>query len=1121
MNCLGVDLVSPVDRMPPGTFPYLANVRVLEEGRIDSRPGYADFNPTALSSNLLHSIRRLNTSTGYTYVLGTGTQLWEGVESALSVVDTGYSGKPLSLLTFRPEQSPESWMYVYDESKLVKVNRTGTIRSIGVAPPTAAPAIEYGAPVYAGVVDGQNTIGWGFAGAATAISLQDRTSGAGLTIGTILYNSGTTGWCCISPSAAPIGWTGERIRIGLGGTYPTPVATEFPVVREIHAAISATTISGITYDSGSTGPCSIVLPASPEAIERNSLLRLSATETVRVVETILSPDGTTYSIRCSTTLTHAAGDAVTGLISWYTYTYLAHAAGEAITSSYILVSQPAAGVGAASVKVVEDAGTASGRSISTANDYLHISLFFQNPLAIAKLSLLIDVDPGTPTGTPFTNNYYQWDFSQAEIGSFGTSSRNVWVELVAPLSVATRMGNNLSLNLTTVQACSVALTSTGACDYGFDWWYNFGTYGATVQPNSPTGIVYESRFRDSTTGAASIPSPISRSQLFPLRELVIVTPQATSQSGVDSIDIYRSGGTLTGFVYDGTVANNFGSPVTFSDKFADTDIQGNPSPDLTLVQPWPLLRLPLSGTVNVVGTSVLLASGSSFPTALLSNSIILIGGIAYLTYGQPSSATTLQITQSAGVQNGASYLIASPTLAGQPLPFAFGPLEGPLAPVVFALGDSVNAGNLYWTSQSNADAASDANFLELCPPSEPLISGAVWNGLAIVGSRDNVYLVRYSYGQVSPYQYNRIPSASGFWSRWAVCRGPDGVYALGRDGIYIFNESQGICISEALYPLFPHDGQPAVRTNGYNPVDMSRLTDLRLTCADRDILFRYVDTAGAHCCWRYEIDKKRWFFHFYADAISVDYLDEPSVSMPNDMQLLMLGTNSGFIYKAGGNDDRGVTINAQVQLPAYDGGDERAQKLTVDFMTDLDGTGTMTAQFSYNNQSVNLPAVTLTVAGTRIQTLTNIAALADLTLNRNISCFYQWSGGPAGPRLYAFEPSGYLQPYLSTSIVTQFSNLSFQGWKHHRRLYPGIISTAPVYLSIWTDDGRTYGPYTIPSTGGRYRINQMMLDQNIKALAFAYQVTSTSPFAFFTDSFTLETKEWKEPDYLNLVIFKA
>ena len=143
---VGLDLVHPLDRMPNGSYPYLSNARVIQEGRIDARPGYSTVNLSAASPSLLHSIRRLNDSRlvyatdGYTYIVGNGTYLQGGPLSGLGSIDTGFSGSPLSLIPFRPENSPVSWMYVYDGDKLVKVRPDLTVRPVGVTPPTSAPS---------------------------------------------------------------------------------------------------------------------------------------------------------------------------------------------------------------------------------------------------------------------------------------------------------------------------------------------------------------------------------------------------------------------------------------------------------------------------------------------------------------------------------------------------------------------------------------------------------------------------------------------------------------------------------------------------------------------------------------------------------------------------------------------------------------------------------------------------------------------------------------------------------------------------------------------------------------------------------------------------------------------
>lgn len=1148
--CLGLDLVHPVDRMPEGAFPYLLNMRVLQEGRLEARPGYGSYDSVS-SVDVLHSIRRLNdvaevyASSGYTNIVGNGTTLWAGPQGSLAQIDTGYSGLPLSLITFRPQNSPDSWMYVYDQNKSAKIRPDGVVRDIGAAPPGPPLVATYGQPEEATIFEASSSVAsWLAYGAASTPSVGDRTNSGAPTIANIVYDSGTTGWCCINPTSVyPFVWSGNRMRVIL------QTSTELVAVREIHGPIQNTVITRIKYDdiAAGTGPCSIVLAGSPvstpNALERNSLIEIDS-EIVKVQAIVMSPDGITYSIRCTTAVNHANGAAVTGLLSWYCYTINTHAAGETITAPCVFIAQAGAGTGSAARLVPVNAATTAqnGRPISTANDYLHFSIYLQNPQNVTQINLMIDINPNTTTigsgGNAFTADYWTWIIPGSSLisadqpGSLG----DTWFEILIPIASGTQVGTTYTLNFSDIEAVQIQVVSTGACSWGFTNWYFFGTYGPFVQPNSPAGLLYQSTCRDSTTGAASVPGPTPRYPLFPLNEEVVIVPATSTEAGIDSLDIYRQGNTLTSPVYVGTVANITGGPIAFDDTQNDTAVESNPGPDLTLLQPWPVLKPARSGVVNVVGTDVQWVSGDLFDPDLVQDTVITLNGVAFLTYGQPLSTTALQIVSDAGVIGNATYEIASPTLAAQPLPYAFGPLEGPFAPVVFALGDPDNAGTLYYSNSANADGASDNNTLELCAPGEPLVSGEVWNGICIVGSHDNIFVVRYSYlttiGVVSGgpviYQFLRIPAGSGMWCRWGCTRGVDGVYYIGRDGIYRATDQAAVNISDdLLYPLFPHDGQPATATNGFNPVDMTQLTTMRLTRGDQCVKFWYTDIMGNRMCMRYEYTKKRWFPAEYADKISVDYLVEESETTPDQMQVLFLSSGNGLIYLEGGYTDNSgddMPFTPTWTTPSYDQGDERLQKLYVDTIHDFDQAGAVSIQFGFNNNTILGPVLVITTGAARQQYIDNIASLSNLALYRNICANYTLILGAASvfPRCYAFEYAGYAQPYISTRIVTQFIPLGYPGWKHHRRLYPGLISNSAILFTIQTQDGRTYGPITIPSTAGQFRIVPIMLPQAIKDLAFAYQLDGQGQnFALFPEAFTIETKEWQQPDYTNLAVFKS
>jgi hypothetical protein len=135
------------DAIPAGKYAYLQNVRRYLQGRITGRAVQTD--PLVVGGGALsypdpvHSLRRLNDTTpggpadGYSVVVGAGTN---GYVNATQI-QTGLSGKPLSMMPFRPSASPQPWMYVGDANKAFKVNANGTAWKTGIVEPQVAPAI--------------------------------------------------------------------------------------------------------------------------------------------------------------------------------------------------------------------------------------------------------------------------------------------------------------------------------------------------------------------------------------------------------------------------------------------------------------------------------------------------------------------------------------------------------------------------------------------------------------------------------------------------------------------------------------------------------------------------------------------------------------------------------------------------------------------------------------------------------------------------------------------------------------------------------------------------------------------------------------------------------------------
>ena len=122
MNFAGMDLTSPLNRIRAGVAALAANVRAYLKGGFALRNALSDEIISALPTPI-HTIRRLNDSTpngpssGYSLVIGAGTYLyvWNSTIGLVKVAE-GLTGNPVSMVPFRPNTSPQPWMYIADSA---------------------------------------------------------------------------------------------------------------------------------------------------------------------------------------------------------------------------------------------------------------------------------------------------------------------------------------------------------------------------------------------------------------------------------------------------------------------------------------------------------------------------------------------------------------------------------------------------------------------------------------------------------------------------------------------------------------------------------------------------------------------------------------------------------------------------------------------------------------------------------------------------------------------------------------------------------------------------------------------------------------------------------------------
>jgi hypothetical protein len=139
----GLNLAVAIDRVPAGQYTRLTNTYYVPgSGQLTARPGQTSLATFAGAD--VHSAGRLNDpqNATFTRLWGADADLALGASGAPAVIDTGYSGDPLTLLPHRPPLSGDPWMFVADRLRLRKVRADGLVLPIGLpAGATAVPAL--------------------------------------------------------------------------------------------------------------------------------------------------------------------------------------------------------------------------------------------------------------------------------------------------------------------------------------------------------------------------------------------------------------------------------------------------------------------------------------------------------------------------------------------------------------------------------------------------------------------------------------------------------------------------------------------------------------------------------------------------------------------------------------------------------------------------------------------------------------------------------------------------------------------------------------------------------------------------------------------------------------------
>jgi hypothetical protein len=426
-DAAGLGLTTPPDQdQPTGQHPVLVNVRHLSRGEVRQRPGLNTHLTAPANRTPWHSLRRLvdSNASDYTYIAGIDTYLATGKTGTLTEREGGFSGNPLTMVPFRPPQSPGPWMAVADTLKMRKVRHDGTVRPLGLAAPTRPPDAELAldGPLWAQADAGDATTGWsnGPGGEVPALANRISTTITHQPVPGELTESifGDLGWYAIPLTSL------ENITPGtlLRRTGGSPSAA---FVEEIHPgspASAACTVSRVISDggatTGATGWVTIVPSVPLEEFQQHAFLLIAGSIRTAVTTKVEGLDGQ-ISLRCwiGAFSTVSPGNAIVVLPSVFAHVNGPLGTGDTLASSGVKWTGLAAstrnvltrGTYAAPLNLNLSSFAFGDRKVHREFDDMVCSIYLSDPSRLAEMKLEIDV------GKEFSGDYFTRSVSPHEL----------------------------------------------------------------------------------------------------------------------------------------------------------------------------------------------------------------------------------------------------------------------------------------------------------------------------------------------------------------------------------------------------------------------------------------------------------------------------------------------------------------------------------------------------------------------------------------------------------------------------------------------------------------------------------------------------------------------------------
>jgi hypothetical protein len=1123
-------------------------------------------------------------ASGYVRLVGTaaGVAYLNATEVA-----SGFSGKPMAILPFGPNQSVQPWAYLGDSSQavtitastqtctgMVKVRSDGLTYKTGIKEPQLAPRVSV------------NT---------TSITEY------------LTLPANTPPWTNIGGVNTSYNYGGTDAQPPFPTTILTPVAGSKVVLTVTGTATvngTAGTTPGASQPSSSTYPGAFI--SSPVTVvfaftdaNGNVLAQSTAVGAPPVVGNVGT--GATLTVPSGAAQLQIGIDSQGGHFSSNSGSYLVEAvvSTNAVASTtaivgnvqaYIWGDSPHSGPVETYIwKNPNDSGPGIARTTGTAQ-----ATATSNSLIFGSNAGGVQDDPQNGTGPvqwttlnpdgsvagvvslfdPALESEGYQDFNCCIVGSiFFPTGGTFAVTIVSKDQTMFGMGggvtsdsgidyggfsqtetvvNALPIMFTTPTGSGVSTTSfhlnvpaLGVYQFEFDWdyWYHSGrqlqvTMAATAGGSATTivplpvgartNVSYAYKYRSSDTGAQSNESPFSAVQQTPVLANTVTSVYSTDPQ-VDKVDYYRQDIGLPNYTYTITGPNDGLGPVVngvqyntlVTDTLTDLAAAANDIMQTDDFEPFPSIDIPKSGKVTIVDGVITWKSGDQFNVRWLPGTLMLIGSPsqnAYSLVARPISVTQIiipgipdTIGDSAG--DGVPYNIAQPILAQQPMPSMWGP---DAYGYMHACGDTNQPGAYVWTKAYNPDSAPDTNRLLLTSPSEPLMGGAIVNGVSMTFSPLRAWLMFPNFADaqattegVSGNPWNPVPAVTtrGLYIRNCLC--PIGGKAIAFrtvDGISLTSGGGEQSITdERLYNLFPHEGFTPVPVQigpytAYPPNDTLPQT---LSYQNGYVYYDYTGTDSNPHTLVFDEASKGWSVDVgnpVFTAHGVDY--GASSGSPTSDTVVGCSDGSIRVLQSGGSE----VATSIVATGADNAGDARAPKRVGDVYVkaEIEASNPVTLAFYAGQYEASVSGLSpLSLAGSGELSgyiVDGGGAAIDVT---DLEMVLSWATSSTN-ELDLWQP--VLMPLPAAILSRRTDGVAVgKGYQHVYLVNATFAATAPVTLTLNTDQGTFVQTWGASGTlAVLTRVMEKMPPNKFKVCE--YQIASTQPFYLF--DFECWVGEW-------------